>query len=188
MEITSPPYPRTDCNAEKLYELLLQLGKWIEDHRAWAEEKAIELDAPYKPLLDDLSFLARQSAEKFKNLAIPEVFNNYRALRKIRDSYDNIVRNYEEIELWDSPNCVISRLQLLRLASNFLTFAFLDAEKREAKAKQSSSADIQVVSLGELPAGLLEKLLGKPPADTISDADISKLFNSDDLLGGDSSQ
>jgi hypothetical protein len=183
MEITSPPYPRKDCNSEKLYELLLQLGTWVEDHREWAEQKAKDLKAPYNPFLIDLSFLSKQSVEKFKNLAIPEMFLNFQALRNIRNLYDGLVRNYEEVDLWDSDNCAYGRLRLLQQAAGFLDYAFLDAEKREAKANQAASSDVRVIPLDKLPPDFINKLFGSKSSETISDTDLTELFNGDDLLG-----
>ena len=183
MEITSPPYPRKDCNAEKLYELLLQLGSWVEDHREWAEERAKQLKAPDDPFLADLSFLTKQSVEKFKNLAIPEMFLNFQALRNIRNAYDGLVRNYEEVDLWDSDNCTYGRLRLLQQASGFLSYAFLDSEKREAKVNQATANDVRVIPLDKLPPDFISKLFGNKSPETLSDADVSELFNGDDLLG-----
>lgn len=187
MDITSPPYPRVGCNTDGLYSLLLSLGDWVEEHREWAEAKAEEANAPFKPFLPDLSFLKQQKLERFKTLAIACLASNCNAMQEIRTAYDHIVRNNEEVEQWESPNCVFLRLTLLRKASLLLTAAFLDKEKREARCKEirdSVGGEVRVVPVESLPPGLLEKIF---PArqEGISDAEFDNLFNSNDLLEGD---
>lgn len=186
MEITSPPYPRDNTNPDKLFRVLIELGTWVESHREWAEEQAENLNCPYKPFLPDMTFMSKQQIEKFRELSVVNLFWNYQVARRIRNEYDNIVRNFEEIELWEGIECVFKRLELLKKASLFLTFAFLDAEKREAKERQFTKGSVKIVPLdpNDLPPGFLDKIF-EDKAEQISDDELDKLFNGSDFLEND---
>jgi hypothetical protein len=176
MEITSPPYPRHNCNAEKLHAQLIELYRWVEDNRFWAEDNAARLEAPIKPFLPDLSSTLSYKVEPFKELAVELLAKNLNALRTIRQRYDEIVRNYEEVQLWDSDACVYLRLQLFQSAATYLTCAFLDGEKREAKMRQLFPAG--QIAVTDVTAFFNNLAQGQNP-NAISDQDMDRLFNGD---------
>jgi hypothetical protein len=176
MEITSPPYPRKNCNSEKLHSLLIELYNWVEENREWSETNAERLDAPTKPFLPDLAFVPSCKLEPFKELPVMTLGRNLAAVRVIREMYDDILRNYEEVDLWDSDACIFLRLQLFSRAALLLEYAFLDDEKREAKIKKSSKTQVLIQDVTDL----FKNIIGNAnQTGGISDADIDRLFHGD---------
>jgi hypothetical protein len=134
VEINSPPFPKNSCNPINLFNNLRELYRWVADHREWANENAERMNAPNEPFVAELGpEPTSKSSERYVNLAVPDMFMSWQALRSIRERYDDIVRNYEEESDWNSDVCVFHRIQIVKAASLLLSIAFLDYEHREAK-------------------------------------------------------
>ena len=188
MEINSPPYPRTSCNPATLYSTLRDLHEWVEDHQQWANMKAQELDAPEDPFVPELPYLPVEAIglERYLTQGIPDMFIVWQAIRTVREKYDDIVRNYESEEDWESRAAVFYRINAVRSAALLVSLAFMDGEKREAKSaeivKQSKkkllkSIREQLEDIPELKDLFKESLNEK---DTLDDDDYNRLFHGDD--------
>ncbi len=192
MEINSPPYPRTSCSTAELYFALRDLHEWVEDHRDWANFKAVELDAPETPFVPSLAPLPPEELgkERYMNQGIPDTFLVWQAVRAIREKYDDVVRNYESVDDWESKAATFYKITSVRSAALLVSLAFLDGEKREAK-----SAEIVKKGKKNLLKGLREQLreqledipelkdmfkeLGADK-DALDDDDFNRLFHGED--------
>lgn len=188
MEINSPPYPRTNCNPETLHSTLRDLHEWVEDHRQWANMQAREFDAPEDPFVPDLPFLPAEDVglARYLTQGIPDMFIVWQAIRSIREKYDDIVRNYESEEDWESKAAVFYRINAVRSASLLVSLSFMDGEKREAK-----SAEIINKGKKSLLKSIREQLEDIPELrdmfkessdkkDKLDDDDYNRLFHGDD--------
>lgn len=96
MDIVSPPYPKNNASPAVLYRTLCELYAWTADHRDWANMEASRLHAPGDPFIPELGPVPTpERSDRFLTLAVPDMFMSWQALRKIRERYDEIVRNYE---------------------------------------------------------------------------------------------
>ena len=188
MEINSPPYPRTSCSTADLYLTLRDLHDWVEDHREWANFKAAELDAPEAPFVPALTPLPPETLgkERYMSQGIPDMFIVWQAVRAIREKYDDVVRNYESVDDWDSKAATFYKITSVRSAALLVSLAFLDGEKREAKSaeiinkgKKSvlKSLRKQLEDIPELKDMFKET---SDNQDTLDDDDYNRLFHGDD--------
>lgn len=128
--IVSPPYPNEQTTAERLYD---QLGEL----RAWVIERQNELEAVLKPKyasrlvppgpLDSLAYWNATS-----------VIDKYTVLiymRRIRESWDNIIREHEDA--WNSRLSLKKQFNIVLLAQHVLADAFVNPELREARNQQA---------------------------------------------------
>ena len=190
MEIYAPPNPRESASPRHLHEDLLQLKNWIADHTPWANDW-IEANGPRdddgnpteetQPLYDVLKVRMASKDAFVANSSISGLYSTWLALRKIREGYDYLVREYESSEeLWDSDECISRRLPLIDLSIQVFVMAFMTNEAREAYIAKRKSA-IQVRELDrESDADLLKRLLSQgntEGVETISDEDMDRLFN-----------
>jgi len=188
VEINSPPYPRTSCNLAELYYALRELHEWVEDHEAWANMQAVELDAPETPFVPKLPALPPEELGKkrYMSQGIPDMFIVWQAVRVIREKYDDVVRNYESEEDWESRAAIYYRITAVRSAALLVSLAFLDGEKREAK-----SAEIVKKGKKNLLKSIRKQLEDIPELrdmfkgnakddDTLDDDDYNRLFHGDD--------
>lgn len=137
MEISSPPYPKNNASPAVLYRALCELYAWASDHRDWANMEASRLNAPEDPFIPELGPMPTQDrADRFLNLAVPDMFMSWQMLRKIRERYDDIVRNYESEHDWQSDASVFHRINVVKMAAVLLSMAFLEYEHREAKGHE----------------------------------------------------
>lgn len=137
MEISSPPYPKNNASPAVLYRELCELYVWTANHREWANTEALRLNAPDDPFIPELGPIpSNKSTERFLNLAVPDMFMSWQMLRKIRERYDDIVRNYESERDWESDASVFHRISVVKMAAVLLSLAFLDYERREAKGHE----------------------------------------------------
>lgn len=138
MEINSPPYPRTSCTPASLYHTLCELHEWVTDQREWANMKAAELDAPDDPFVPELQPLTDPSTGETRYLmqGVPDMFIVWQAVRAIREKYDDVVRNYDNAEDWESRAAIYYRITAVKSAGMLVSLALLDSEKREAKAAE----------------------------------------------------
>jgi hypothetical protein len=133
VEIDSPPFPKNSTNPEQLHNFLRDLYYWVEGKKDWANMEASRLNAPEQPYIPDMGPYPSEDANRYLQLAVPDMFVSWQAMRAIREKYDAVVRSYEEEEAWLSDACIFHRINIVKLAALLLTMAFLDREKREAK-------------------------------------------------------
>ena len=188
MEINSPPYPRNSCIPTELYYALRKLHEWVEDHQAWANMQAVELNAPETPFVPRLPALPPEALgkERYMSQGTPDMFIVWQAVRAIREKYDDIVRNYESEEDWESKAAIYYRITSVRSAALLVSLAFLDGEKREAKSveivkkgkkKLLKSIRKQLEDIPELKRIFEET---SNDQDTLDDDDFNRLFHGED--------
>jgi hypothetical protein len=179
MEIDSPPFPKNSASPKALFESLRELYNWVASYRDWANAQADRLNAEETPFIAELGPEPTvRTGEMFVNLAVPDMYVSWQMLRKIRERYDDIVRNFENEEDWESDSCIYYRIQTVKLASLLLSVAFLDYERREAKfhdAVKKSRKEF-LSALKQAIGGLKKKLQG----DDDEEVDFGNLFNSED--------
>lgn len=142
MEIDSPPFSKNNASPKALFNSLRELYTWTANYRDWANAEAHRLvPSENGVFISDLGPApTARTGELFLNLAVPDMFMSWQMLRKIREKYDNIVRNFETEEDWNSDVCIYQRMQILKLAALLLSVAFLDYERREAKYHEAMKA------------------------------------------------
>jgi len=134
MDISSPPYPKNNTSPQLLYRYLTELYDWAAEQRDWANAEAERLGAPESPFVPPLGRRpASDQLERFLNLAVPDMYASWQALRFIRERHDEVVRNYELQEEWDSNPAIYHRINLVKGALVILDNAFLAYEQREAR-------------------------------------------------------
>lgn len=131
--IDSPPYPQSTTSPVKLYEYLTELYDWTSNHRDWANMRARELNAPEEPFISELGLYPAESPDRYLQLSVPDMFMSWQAARAIREKYDQVVRNYENEDDWDSDPASFHRINIVKSAALLMSLCFLDTEKREAK-------------------------------------------------------
>lgn len=131
-EVFSPPYPRRNCTANQLREQLVELYNWVSVQQDWANVTASDLNAP-TPWLATIPSIP--VAAKFEQTAVADLFYTWQAVRRLREKFDNVVRNYETADEWQSAPALFFRLSLLRAARDIIALASLSFEHREAKAQ-----------------------------------------------------
>lgn len=131
-EINPPPYPTGNTSPEKLFDHLADLISWTAEHQEWANDELEALNSPedFRITFDPGSKVTRDA---FFATSVKDMYGTWRAMRQIREQYDEVVRNYEEESDWCSKPCIFLRVSLVKAASVLLSVAFLDSEKREAK-------------------------------------------------------
>ena len=187
MEINSPPFPKNSSNPANLFGNLRDLYRWVAEHRDWANEQAQRINAPETPFIMELgSEPTSRGADRYLNLAVPDMFMSWQALRKIRERYDDIVRNYEEEADWNSDVCVFHRIHIVKAAAFLLSIAFLDYEHREAKQmemmKKSKKQFITMLkkAFHEVKMQFDENDNDDDDDDDDNGVDFDKLFNEDE--------
>lgn len=190
MDILSPPYPRTNASPVALYRALCELYSWADTHRDWANSEAERLGSPENPFVPELGPPPLpEHAERFLNLAVPDMFMSWQALRQIRERYDDIVRNYEAESEWESDPSIYHRVNIVRMAVSLLSVAFLDSEKREAKGQEFQQAAFQALMkklkhvFGSVGGMVVKFEAEGTPQEATEDIDFDKLFNPDSEEG-----
>jgi hypothetical protein len=175
-EIISPPYPTGSTSPEKLFEHLADLITWTAEHQDWANEQFERLDAPEDYQIDfkQGSCVTRTA---FFNTSVKDMYGTWRAMRVIREQYDDVVRNYESADAWQSDPAIFLRINLVKAASVLLSVAFLDSEKREAK-EMEMLAEQRKIALSTLKKQLGNlKSLFELEEDKENEIDFDRLFN-----------
>lgn len=181
MEIDSPPFPKNSASPKALFESLRELYNWTASYRDWANMEAQRLvpseDKEFIPELGPEP--TTRTGELFVNLAVPDMFVSWQMLRKIRERYDGIVRNFEAEEDWNSDSCIYHRIGVVKVAALLLSVAFLDYERREAKyhAAMKASRKEFLVALKKAIGGLKSKI--DEGDDDNEEIDFGNLFNPD---------
>ena len=132
-EIHSPPFPKNADSPYQLYSRLYELYDWVTTHKDWANMEASRLGAPESPFVVDYGPYPPKDPSRFLYIAVPDMFVSWQTMRALREKYDDIVRNYEDTDSWNSDPCIFHRINLVKMASMLLSMAFLDREKREAR-------------------------------------------------------
>ena len=133
MDIDSPPFPKASTSPAQLYCTLSEMYDWVAGQTDWANVEALRLKSPDVPFVPAFGPSPSGSPDRYLNLAIPDMFMSWQTLRAIREKYDEVVRNYEDEEDWNSDPCVFHRINIVKMSALLLSMAFLDREKREAK-------------------------------------------------------
>lgn len=178
MDIDSPPFPKNSASPKALFESLRELYNWTASHRDWANDQAERLNSEEVPFIPELGpEPTTRTGELFINLAVPDMFVSWQMLRKIRERYDDIVRNFENEADWESDSCIYYRIQVVKLAALLLSVAFLDYERREAKVHDAlrKSRKEFLSALKQAIGGLKKKLQG----DDDEEIDFGNLFSED---------
>ncbi len=139
MEIDSPPYPKNSSSPRDLFKSLVELYHWAAPQFDWVNAEALRLGAPLTPFIVTLGvepLPTEKSINRFTRLAVPDMFMSWKALRRIREKYDAIIRNYENEEDWESDACIFHRIAIVKAAMILLSISFLDFERREAKGME----------------------------------------------------
>lgn len=183
MEINSPPFPKNSANPVNLFNDLRALYGWVAEHIEWANGEAQRMNAPEEPFISPLGpEPTARSVDRFVNLAVPDMFMSWQALRKIRERYDDIVRNYEEENDWNSDSCVFHRIHIIKAAAFLLSVAFLDYERREAKQMEMMKKGKKefVKMLKKAFRQMKDSFDNDEDGDEENEIDFDNLFNSND--------
>jgi len=125
-DILSPPYPSDGISADGLYQILKELKKWVNKYRdAHNKEIGQELIPLVKDLPDKKAYIGQPIMTQWGHLLL---------LRRIRESWDDLIRNYESD--WDDKLCIRHRVLMLQSAAILLNNAFMPYEHREARQQR----------------------------------------------------
>lgn len=129
-EITSPPWPTDSARVDTLFDVLKELHRWTAEYRTIINEGS---DHQAIPVL-------RAVPRRAVHDALPVVYHyaNYVGARRVRELWDALVREYEEV--WDAPVAFARRRWLVGVCVDFLNSAWLSQEVREMKAAAAQEA------------------------------------------------
>jgi hypothetical protein len=176
MEISSPPYPRQSVNPRELCQSIGELYHWVEEQRQWAEDVAIRLQAPQLPYLPPKVPMAiTKDYDRFAMLAVTDMHTSWTILRHIREHYDEILRNYESEDDWNSDTCSFQRLAVIKAGAFLLAVAYLPHEHREAKQQDFMMQTEKTIA--ETLEKLMQKLQKRKSSETM---DFDQFFHGDD--------
>ncbi len=133
MEIISPPFPADTTTVPRLLQHLEDLREWIGYMRLWANEMAAAVGIGADVVPEDAQLPHVPDADGYRLVSIVDIMRSYLGLRKLRESWDEMVRIYEEH--WEIKPAVMWRLGCVRLAVDILQQAFVSPEVREARAE-----------------------------------------------------
>lgn len=122
-EILSPPFPGDGATGHVLFNLLKDLWKWVDIHRDDINE------AMSKEVVPELEPFPKEN-KGYLCQAIVTQWTHFLIMRRIREAWDDVVRNHEDA--WDSRLCVGQRAMLFQGAALLLNDAFIPYERREA--------------------------------------------------------
>lgn len=133
-EINSPPFPVDTSTIPRLLRHLTDLRSWLVDLRFWANETASHYGMPDEIVPPSDKIPAIPELHRFELVALTSMMSTYMNMRKLRESWDQMVRVYEDS--WDAKPAVMWRLQCVHWAYLILIDAFVDPETREARQEQ----------------------------------------------------
>lgn len=122
-EIVSPPWLNDSARVDTLYDRLKELHQWASHYREVVNQAS-----------DHQAVAAlREIPRKAVHDALPVVYHyaNFMSLRRIREHWDALVRDYEDS--WDTKVAFAKRRHLICVCVDFLNGAWLSQEAREAK-------------------------------------------------------
>lgn len=122
-EIISPPWPNDSARVDTLFDRLKELHQWAVHYREVVNQASDHQAVP--PL--------REVPRKAVHDSLPVVchYANYAGVRKIRELWDGLVREFEDS--WDTKLAFMRRRQLIVATVEFLNQAWLSHELRELK-------------------------------------------------------
>jgi hypothetical protein len=131
-DIESPPYPNEGVNPDGLYNMLGKLKEWVDLYKDdLNKEVGQDIIPVVKALPNKKAYLIQPVLGMFSHLIL---------IRRIREQWDNVVRNYEDS--WDHKMCVRQRVVIVQSAAMMLNSAFTPFEHREAR-RQSELEELQ---------------------------------------------
>jgi len=178
MEIDSPPFPKSSTSPAQMYHTLSELYDWTTNQKEWANMEGSRLNAPEQPFIPELGPYPSGSPDRYLTLAVPDMFVSWKAMRAIREKYDDIVRNYEDEEDWTGDACIFHRINIVKMSAMLLSVAFLDREKREAKEMELIKKQRKEFFQGL--KSVLGDMKGFFGGDQDNDDEIDSLFNPPD--------
>lgn len=156
--IESPPYPGHGSNPDVLYNHLKALRKWVEAYRG-EHNKAVG-----KAVVPALREFPDKKA--YVSQPVTVMMGHYLFLRRLRESWDHLVRTYEFEADWASRMCLRQRVLLLQAAAVTLNNAFTPQEHREAAEQRNLNQIHQMFErLSENLAEYMEPKRNDPEAE-----------------------
>lgn len=98
-----PPYPAEGVTAAVLYAAMLELWAWTQKMRSALNTKT-ELEA--------INILRGLNGGDFHKLPVADQFRMLQFIRRLRECWDHLVRQYEDD--WDADHCVRQKLVLIQ--------------------------------------------------------------------------
>lgn len=124
-DIYSPPYPGEGTSPSILHSMLDELRLWVLNYRASLGSRVGGTAIPCpKQIVPRDGFIVLPVLTQFRSLIF---------LRKLREAWDDIVRNYEGE--WNSPSCIRRQALLVSMAARYLNRALEPFELREARSR-----------------------------------------------------
>lgn len=133
-EIVSPPFPASPLM------MPLQLWHLCRDFEAWLRAESVAVHGETgRDCCTKIRELPR--TEPFLNLGFLQHCCIWMELRRLRETFDRIVRNHDDD--WDSKNALRLRHMLVKRGILVLEYAFLPREVLEARMEKVNSAYIK---------------------------------------------
>lgn len=126
-ELVSPPFPGEGTTTELQYERLKELKEWVGHYRDELNQHAGNDVVPKVK-----AFLKR---EVYATQPVLTQFQHFMTMRHIRESWDELVRDYEDA--WNSKAAIRRRMLLVNMAATMLNEAFIPFEVREAHQERN---------------------------------------------------
>ena len=130
-EIISPPFPVDTTTIPRLLQHFKDLREWVLEMRYWANENSAELGVDQELIPSEDKIPRVPDVEHYRLIAVTDIARSYVTMRHLRESWDALVRTYEEN--WDVKPAVLWRLNCVQTGLAILQRAFLTPEMREAQ-------------------------------------------------------
>ena len=189
VDVQSPPFPQSTTNVPKLLECLSELRGWVVYYQDWANLTFHEIggDAEIQivPIGNQLPTIP--TMQHFTLCGVADMFNTYMLMRRIRESWDKMIRTWEND--WENKNAIVWRLRTIRMAVQLLNQAFILPEHREAKVDAFHKKMTRFSQKVARKLGVPDELMGGKDAfdflneEGAEDDDDDDLFSS--LMGDD---
>lgn len=129
--VLSPPYPSGEDNASKLYDRVVRLAEFLAHYREASNRHAGKPDCIPRPR-------PIVSREEHCALAMDRLGHLFLRMRKLREAWDFLVRDYEEE--WSTDRCRTIQHSLLHEAYEVLHTAYMSREHAEAFQEEKRRA------------------------------------------------
>ena len=114
-EIFSPPFPSEAANPAAVLHSLSKLREWILDQRDWVNGTASDMGFDGEVLPDNTKMTKIPELNTYLMIAVPDMYRAWIAVRTVRESWDLIIRTYEDS--WESKKAILKRISLLHSRS-----------------------------------------------------------------------